>query len=434
MAKVGGNEVPAKRLPVVGGALGLSSSSKVGTSRQASWLYLMLFGVAIALLARRIWLICDQQGLFMWVGFDYGLYWAQAMVLRFGDPAAMYDRVSLEAYHQLLGVYRRDPQMPFTTSYAPYLPLFAWLFTPFTFLPPPLGFLVWTGVNFLAAVHLARRVAGLLPTERRGLAALIVVTAFPIVITLMLGQVTILLACAVAECYLALRAGRDFRAGLWLACTALKPQYGILLGLLLLWKRRWAAVAGAAAGVAGIVIGSLLVAGTPTLLAWVTGLGSMTGFEDSLLFPKGMINWRAFVLNAAPQIPGGPSIVLVVLLDAVTILCTILAWRGPWMPADPRFPAKMLLLLLATLLVSYHNPNHGAAILAVPLAAVLTRYQPNPIIRLTVLWAGLLPTLAMIMPAALGAFSPAERSMVLAIVVCFGALLAQMWLPARPRA
>jgi hypothetical protein len=129
-----------------------------------------------------------------------------------------------------------------------------------------LGFVLWTGVNLLGALVLAWRIAQLFPGAERLWVALLLFTSFPVVVTLFAGQ-PILLACAVAECYLSLRAGRDFRAGLWLSCLVLKPQYGFLIGPLLIWKRRWSAVAGALVGAAAVMVGSALARGLPALLA-----------------------------------------------------------------------------------------------------------------------------------------------------------------------
>lgn len=121
-------------------------------------------------------------------------------------------------------------------------------------------------MSALAALHLARRVTGLFPQQDRPWVALLFLSSLPVAYTLFFGQPMLLLACAVAEGYLAFRAGREFRGGLWVACLLFKPQYGLLFAPLLIWKRRWAAVAGAAAGVLAIVIGSILVAGMPALL------------------------------------------------------------------------------------------------------------------------------------------------------------------------
>src|SRR6202022_1863311 len=91
-------------------------------------------------------------------------------------------------------------------------------------------------------------------------------TTLPVLQTFLLGQPVLFLASAVAESYLALRRGADFRGGLWLGLLAIKPQYGLLLGAFLILKRRWRAVAGAALGGALVVVASAFVGGGGSVL------------------------------------------------------------------------------------------------------------------------------------------------------------------------
>src|SRR5262249_42441751 len=134
------------------------------------------------------------------------------------------------------------------TAPVPYPPLFAWLLTPLAALYPPLGFAVWTALSLAALGGISREIASCLPWWKSSW-GIFVLLLFPgVMATLILGQVMIYLAGAMAECYLCLRAGRDFRAGLWLATFCLKPHYAVILGLVLLWKRRWVAIIGAAVG------------------------------------------------------------------------------------------------------------------------------------------------------------------------------------------
>ena len=90
------------------------------------------------------------------------------------------------------------------------------------------------------------RVNQLAPSVGKTRAAVIFFTTLPVLQAFLLGQPVLFLAVAMAESYLALRKGADLRGGVWLGLLVLKPQYGLLLGLFLLWKRRWRAVAGAA--------------------------------------------------------------------------------------------------------------------------------------------------------------------------------------------
>ena len=134
----------------------------------------------------------------------------------------------------------------------------------------------------------------------RALLALLV--SFPLAMGLIVGQPTALLGCAVAECYLSLRARQDLRAGLWLSVLLLKPQYGVILGPILIWKGRWHAVLGTAIGGAAIALVSLLVVGVPTLLTYGAAFVDIAPWGGAAVSSPGqMINWRALILNLRPE-------------------------------------------------------------------------------------------------------------------------------------
>jgi hypothetical protein len=166
------------------------------------------------------------------------------------------------------------------------------------------------------------------------------------------------------------KARRDFRAGLWLAVLLLKPQYVVLFSLLILWKRRWAALAGAVLGGLALVLVGVLAAGIPTLLSFPAALGEISGdMQYPLAGPTGMINWRAIILALRPGIDDERGLVLFGVLSLLTMLASLLPWRGAWAPEAPSFAPRFCLLTLATLISSYHSHLHGAALLIVPLAA-----------------------------------------------------------------
>jgi hypothetical protein len=338
------------------------------------WRLVRLVAVALALLlwAERTWSTYTQVGLFMGLGYDFGFYIAQVAALWSDEPSSMYRLDVLDKYHQGLSIYTTNPSWRLPVGPVAYPPLFAWLLTPFTWPSPPLGFALWTIVSLLALLHLARRVAGFFPVRERVWAMLVVAASPAVLAAFYQGQPVILLACAVAEFYLAVRAGRDFRGGLWLSCLLFKPQYGIMFALLLLWKRRWATTAGAALGVLAILGGSVLVAGLPALLAYPTALGDMSSFRGgAFTFPEFMVNWRALVLNFLPGVGNRSGLLLTLALGALTMLAVLLAWRGPWVAHDRRFPARMTMLLLGTVLANYHSHVHGLVLIAVPLASLL---------------------------------------------------------------
>jgi hypothetical protein len=371
------------------------------------------------------------QGLFRRVAIDFGFYFAQASALWVGEPGAIYNLAALNEQMQLLAPYTFDPSRPLTAGHVPYPPLFAWLFTPLTWLPPPVGFALWTGLNLAATYYLARRVSQLFSATGPLWVALFLLTWMPLIIALLVGQPTILLACAVAECYLCLRAGRDLRAGLWLSLLLFKPQYGLLLGALLLLKGRWRAVAGTLIGAAVILAGSVVVAGLPTLLAYPRSIVEISSFRDVGIHhaPDVMVNWRALVMKYLPNVDPSIGTMLSVGLGGLTALALVPAWRGRWAPTDPSFAPRMALVMLATLLANYHSHYHGAVLLAVPVAAVLADRQTGRLARLAILAGVFVPafTFMVAQPLRLGGLGWSARSFTVLTIGLFVLLLVDLW-------
>ncbi|MBI4320688.1 MAG: DUF2029 domain-containing protein [Chloroflexi bacterium] len=385
------------------------------------------------------------DGDFRWIGYDFTLYRSQSAILLDGLAEQIYDVELIDRYQQMLAVFTSQPDKTLVTGTVPYLPLYAWLFTPFAATPPLVGFALWTALNLLGAVYLAVRASWLFaPIERVWVASLILLS-FPFVYSLTLGQPTILLGCAMAECYIALRSGKELRAGLWLACLILKPQLAMLLGLLLLWKRRWTAVAGAAVGVVAVLIISVLTVGLSALLSYQQSLihdasGGFAGVGTNVN-PLDMVNWRSLILAFVPQIDDTAGLLLTLLLGLATSAVIALVWRGPWNPDERDFPSKMALLLLGTVLVSYHIHGHGAVILAVPLAAMLVNTRHLALTRTSVVAGVVLPSvffiLALFAPAlGLGFLSEptriASRVLTLAMLGGIVGLLAELRLGRAP--
>jgi len=187
------------------------------------------------------------------------------------------------------------------------------------------------------------------------------------------------LALAFGEFYLSLRAGRDRRAGLWLACLLIKPQYLFFLLPLLVWKRRWNVLAGVDLGGLVIVVGSLLVAGPSAVLDYPRAIlaeGSDFNGWSTYEFVPNMVNWRALFLRSPNGLDQTANLLLIFGLSLLTVTCAALTWRGRWAPrgTGPRgtaFPAQVLVAVVATLLASYHSHMHGLLFIAMPLGAVL---------------------------------------------------------------
>jgi len=203
----------------------------------------------------------------------------------------------------------------------------------------------------------------------------------------------VLLACSVAEAYISFKADRRFTAGLWVATLLIKPQYGLVIGPLLLWKREWRAVAGASLGAAGIIAASILAAGPAAVLAYPSSLADLTGFRGSeLLGADQMINWRGLILRLAPAIDPRPGTLLVLGLGVMTVAIALWACRGEWQPHKGSFEAQWVVLLVATLLANYHSHVYGMVLLVVPLAALIARAKVGPLTSATTKYLLIVPS------------------------------------------
>jgi hypothetical protein len=368
----------------------------------APWLQALLGLAIVAFYTERIWMVYRDSGLFRRIGFDWGLFYSQAAALAAGDIAAMYQVNGLGLYVQRLAPYTTTPDVPLLQWPSPYPPVLAALLVPLTLIPPPVAFGIWTVLSLGSAIHLLWRVGQFVPTAGRLRIAVIFFTSLPVLQAVLLGQPVLLLASALAEAYLALRRGADFQGGAWLGLLAIKPQYGLLLGAFLLWKRRWYAVAGAGASVAVVVGASVLVAGPAGVLGYANAVSAMGDFRDPYAAAAEMINWRALIVNARPSIGNTSGVVLFVILSGLTVAALAWAARGPWRPRTAVLEWQLAAVIVGTFLVSYHSHMHGLVLLTVPLAAIWSLSAGAPTTRLAILGFILLPTVAFVGVAAIG--------------------------------
>ncbi len=367
-----------------------------------TWLQALGAALLVALYAQRIWTVYADTGLFRRLGFDWGLFYSQASAFAAGDIGAMYQIDRLNPYLQRLTPFTSTPGVPLLQWPSPYPPVVAALMAPLTVMPPPAAFGIWTALSLASAAHLLWRTRQVLPTAGTSRLAVIFFTTLPVLQTFVLGQPVLFLASAMAEAFLALRRGADLRGGLWLGLLAVKPQYGLVLGLFLLWKRRWRAVAGAAMTVGLVVGASALVAGPAAVWDYQAAVSAMGAFRDPYAVPAEMVNWRAVIVNARPGIGNTSGVLLFVALTAATVLAVLAITRDKWVPKAANLDLQLGAVITATFLVSYHSHMHGLVLLTVPLAALWRTAIAAPLLRLSILGLVFLPTAAFVGVTAVG--------------------------------
>jgi hypothetical protein len=279
-----------------------------------------------------------------------------------GHLAASGDARALSNYERLHQAQATLVPAASDLIYPPvYPPYTALLFAPFSHLPFLPAATLWVCLTigvYAAIVRVAwRAVSPTVPDGRLVAAAAI---AFPPFWQLVMnGQVTAIVLIAFTLGWLALERGHTILAGAALGLLASKPQFGLVLAVVVLWRREWGLLAGA-------VISSLAQL---ALVAWWLDVAALTDFVRNI---PGMLA-QADILEAKPwashsfrsftrllPAPLGTGVWL--LLAAAFTTLVVRAWR-PGVPLRVRFG----LLIVVSVLVSPHLIVYDTTVLALPL-------------------------------------------------------------------
>ncbi|MGA8666534.1 MAG: glycosyltransferase family 87 protein, partial [Candidatus Dormiibacterota bacterium] len=230
-------------------------------------------------------------------GTDFSASYVAALMLRSGGGAELYDQQTEHSRHLTLLPAGTVINLPFITP-----PTTALLALPFTVLDPGTAFRVWSLVELLLlalAVWIAIR-AGPWPSRLgrapRAATFLVAVAAGGTYAFLLLGQIDGIAALGLAAAYASWRTDRPAAAGFWLALAlaATKPHLAIGLGIWLIARRDWRALAGAAAGCALAAAVSLALVGPSGIAGFVSALSfavSNTPGASTLGLPGLVASW-----------------------------------------------------------------------------------------------------------------------------------------------
>ena len=251
------------------------------------------------------------------------------------------------------------------------------LFVPLTYVSYRAAYTLWTLANVaflglaafliesrtgvaLAVTHYTRIRADL------GLVLVIFLTFAPTTTCLLLGQDSILMLLIYVSVFVLLKAGADFRAGCLLACGLFKFHLIVPFALILLFRRKWAALGGFAA-VASLLVGfSVAISGVailreyPRVLFFDSSHRGMMGFH-----PDFTPNVHGFLYLVSKKALAAPVLgFLVALFSFVALWWAAKNWR------NDRFGFSFSACLLAALLASYHLYNYDLTLVLLPVAIV----------------------------------------------------------------
>ncbi len=336
----------------------------------------VVVGVAEAVFVARI---IRERGLFEYVALDYrGTRTAGEAILEHGLGASFQPELLEAAQRELYDRYVHATGrgvLPFGIVPAPYPPPFSLIFVPSTLVDPVPGFLVWTGVHLVVLLLYQVRLSKVFRVSGPGWLIAAVMLSPPVLIHLIMGQISVWLMVFFGEAMIAFHRGRLFRAGVWLGLLVVKPQTLVLIVPVLVVNRQWRALGGLAAACVSALAPTLIVAGS-WMAGYVDGLSKFFGATGMIMnsFPNSMTNWRAFALNASRILPpivawGGAVVGM-----AVTGVAGLVCGRDLRIGARAVEPVAWLGLAAATNAFTWHAHVHQALLLVPPLYWVVGRW------------------------------------------------------------
>ena len=256
---------------------------------------------------------------------------------------------------------------PLNVHGSPYLPVFILPFQILYFLGPYTGYWVWTFLSLILVISYLRFFAKSTtkqPLDTRLL--FMIVLSLPFFQNIFLGQVNLWLTICIGEHLRATNSGKQFVAGAWLAGLLLKPQYLVIICLILLIQRYWKILA-------GFTISSIIITGISFLMLGIDGSKAMLqnwlglGANNTQSFASIMMNWRMVGVDLANHLGPGIAWTIAGLGAIATLIMTIYIWKHPIEPDTSQYVVALLGALAATAALAWHSNTASAVILIAPV-------------------------------------------------------------------
>jgi hypothetical protein len=286
------------------------------------------------------------------------------------DFLHFYTLGSLALAHRGADLYNLETQSQLSAQRIPaaagihYLPLYppqvSIFFAPLARLPYPCALILWLTLSSLIYGLCCYAIWHACPNLRsRKLNVLILALAFPAFWHLIAwGQTSALALACFTLTFLALRAQREFLAGVALGCLIFKPQLALAAAIVFLVTLHWKIIVGALISSTAELAAAWLYYGPAPLRQWIQVLRNLPAMLP-LLEPRPYQthSLRTFwtMLIPWPSISLALYLITASLVSALTIAC----WRSR-IPLSLRYSA----LLLATVLLAPHLTVYDLVILA----------------------------------------------------------------------
>ena len=283
------------------------------------------------------------------LGTDFSCFWTAGRMVLEGRAAAAYDWAAHFAVQQQ--THGVDLFFPWS-----YPPVFLLVAATLATLPYVASLLVWQAATLLAALGALRAI---LPSRQ----ALLLGLGFPAVLVCLGHGQTGFLTAALLAGGLVVLPRHQVLAGISFGLLAYKPQFGLLLPLVLAATGQWRAILGAAATVLATIGLTLAIWGFPVWQAFFDSLPLtrtivLEADTDNLVKFQSVFAWLR-LWGAAPAY----SYAAQALVTASALVACIWIWRS-----GASFRLKAAALLVGTLLSSPYVLDYDFIVLGMALA------------------------------------------------------------------
>ena len=288
-------------------------------------------------------------------GVDFINFYTMGVLARTGRVSEIYDFRAFHRAQTAVVPASRDNLYP-----PVYPPQTALLFAPLTVISYGKAAWIWALLSIAAYLLIVRAAIRITsgPVDHSLLWA--GALAFPpFWLTVMNGQVTMILLGTFFAAWMALRRRQNFLAGAALGLVAIKPQFGLPLVVVVIAGREWAMLAGAAASVATQVAVIWLTMGSDALRAYWTFIPAILGNADVLEAKP----FNSHSIRSLTRLLPAPIGAMVWTVASGWVLWQVAAvWRST-APLSIRFGTT----ILAAVLVNPHLIVYDATVLVLPL-------------------------------------------------------------------
>lgn len=335
--------------------------------RSGAWLTrervrLVVFGLLAAMLIAAVYLVATSDGLNdrfgRPLGTDFSNVYAAGTYVLDGSAAAPFNPPRQYAREQ--AIFGKDTPF-YGWHYPPYFLALAALFAA---MPYALALALWQGVTFVLYLWMTRAI--LRTGNARALADplwLPLAIGFPAVfVNLGHGHNGFLTAAVFGAALLQLER-KPVLAGVLFGCIVYKPQFGLLIPVVLAASGRWRAFAAAAATVAALTIAVTLAFGIDI---WGAFLAS-TKFTRVVVLEQGETGWYKIqsVFSTVRMWGGGIPLAYAVQGAATVAIAATLGWL--WR-SRASFPTKAAALAIGTILATPYSLDYDLMLLAPAIA------------------------------------------------------------------